>query len=178
MTQPGPTAPAGPPDRTEIPADLRRRLEELGGGPTPLYRALASSPVILRAWVEFAYAIRGEATTPRRIRELMILRSAQMMDASYQWRDHVTMGRRAGVRDEQVEDLGRWENSPHFSAEERAALRLAEAMLHDNVTDDVWADLRTSYSDAACIELVVTAGFYTLVPRILHALRLEPGECD
>lgn len=134
---------------------------------------------MLHAWIEFAYSLRADASTPRRIRELMILRSAQVMEARYQWCDHVVMGKQAGVRDEQISNLLRWEESPDFSSAERAAIRFAEAVLDDDVTDNVWADLRANFDDAACIELAVTAGFYSMVPRMLHALRLEPdSRCD
>ena len=75
---------------------LQKRLEELWGKPVNLYRALGNHPPLTAAWTEFANAIRHESRTPRALRELMILRTAQVARSEYEWAQHLRMARKAG----------------------------------------------------------------------------------
>ncbi len=148
-------------------------LASLGAEPSDLYRALANNEAILQAWAEMAWGIRTRARTPRALRELMILRCAQVQDAGYQWRDHLVMALAAGVDREQIHALSSWRSSDLFEDEARAALALTDEMLEGKVSADTLAELEKEFDAAERIELIVTAGFYCMVPRVLEALRLE-----
>jgi AhpD family alkylhydroperoxidase len=168
-TTPGASLPLAP----SLPEDAVRRLAELGGAPAPLYQALAHSRSLLLAWIDFAWTIRSACDSDRRVRELVILRSAQIHACEYQWRDHVAMASAAGVPSAQIEDLADWARSPLFGAAERAALRFAEQVFAGDVDDDTWTELRRHFPDGECQELLMTAGFYSMVPRVVKALRLS-----
>jgi 4-carboxymuconolactone decarboxylase len=157
---------------SSLPDSAARLLAERGGTTAPLYRALAHSEPLLLAWIDFAWTLRAACASDRRVRELVILRSAQLHDCAYQWRDHVVMAIAAGVTDAQVADLATWARSPHFADEERAALRFAEELFAGDVADDTWRELRAHFPDGECQELLMTAGFYSMVPRVVKALRL------
>src|SRR5512134_1250970 len=90
----------------EFEPALRKRLEELWGQPPNLYRALGNHAALAAAWTEFARAIRYESRNPRELRELMILRGAQLMRSEYEWAQHLKMARKAGVREAQIAALG------------------------------------------------------------------------
>src|ERR671919_88249 len=77
---------------------LGKRLEELWGAPPNLYRALANHPRLIAAWSDFSKALRHDTRTPRALRELVILRGAQLMRSEYEWAQHLKMARKAGVR--------------------------------------------------------------------------------
>jgi 4-carboxymuconolactone decarboxylase len=148
-------------------------VADAGVAPADLYRVLANQPALLEGWVHFSRVLRHEVSTPRALRELMILRSAQVMNASYQWRDHREMARVAGVDDSVITALSDWQASAVFSAEQRCALGLVDAMLAGHVPDEVLADLTGRFSPGDALELILTAGFYCMVPRVLDALRLR-----
>lgn len=150
-----------------------KHLVSLGAEPSDLYRALANNEAILQAWAEMAWGIRTRARTPRALRELMILRCAQVQDAGYQWRDHFVMALAAGVDPDQIHALSAWRSSDLFEDAVRAALALTDEMLEGKVSDDTLAELEKEFDAAERIELIVTAGFYCMVPRVLEALRLE-----
>jgi len=157
----------------EFEPKLRRRLEELWGKPVNLYRALGNQPALAGAWTEFFNAIRHESRTPRALREIMILRTAQIARSEYEWAHHLAMARKAGVREGQIEELASWRASTRFDGRERAALALTEAVTACNVSDDVHADVRRHFGDAEYVELCLTAAAYAMVPRMLDALRVE-----
>ena len=152
---------------------LQRRLEELWGKPVNLYRALGNHPQLAAAWTEFANAIRHDSRTPRDLRELMILRTAQIARSEYEWAHHLRMARRAAVAEEKIAALAGWRASSIFDARERAALALTEAVMACNVTDEVHAEAKKHFSDAEFVELSLTAGFYALVSRMLDAMRVD-----
>ena len=89
----------------EFEPALKKRLEELWGSPPNLYRALGNHAPLAAAWTEFARAIRYDSRSPRELRELMILRGAQLMRSEYEWAQHLKMARKCGVREAQIAEL-------------------------------------------------------------------------
>jgi 4-carboxymuconolactone decarboxylase len=157
----------------EFEPALKARLEALWGAPPNLYRTLANHPAIIAAWTEFANTLRNGTRTPRALRELVILRGAQLMRSPYEWAQHLRMARRAGVREAQIEALSSWRGSPEFDAREKAALMLAEAVTEGRVSDEVYREVTQHFDHHDYVELAVTAGFYAMVARVLDALGVE-----
>ena len=153
--------------------DLKKRLEELWGQPPALYRALANHPAFVAAWTEFARAMRYDARTPRALRELVILRGAQVARSEYEWASHLIMARKSGVREAQIQALAGWRTSSEFDAREKAALELAEAVTKGEVTDAVYASVSKQFDHAEYLELTMVAAFYSMVSRIIDAIRVE-----
>jgi alkylhydroperoxidase family enzyme len=152
---------------------LEKRLKELWGKPVNLYRALGNHPALAAAWTEFANAIRHDSRTSRALRELMILRTAQIARSAYEWAHHLRMARKADVSEAKIAALAGWRASKEFDAKERAALALTEAVMACNVTDEVHAEVKKHFTDAEFVELSLTAGFYAMVSRMLDAMRVE-----
>jgi 4-carboxymuconolactone decarboxylase len=152
---------------------LKKRLEELWGTPPNLYRGLANHPGIIAAWTEFANTLRHGSRTPRALRELVILRGAQVAASEYEWAQHLKMARKAGVREAQIAALASWRASSEFDAKEKAALALAEAVTQGRVSDELYREVTRHFNHHDYVELAVTAGFYAMVARTLDALGIE-----
>ena len=152
---------------------LEKRLEALWGKPVNLYKALANHPAFVGAWTEFAQSMRADTKTPRALRELMILRSGQVQQSEYEWAQHLRMARKSGVREAQIGALAEWRTSKEFDARERAALGIAEAVTAGKVDDATWGEAAALFSREEMVELVMVAGFYSMVARVLDALRVE-----
>jgi len=160
----------------EIDERNKKRIRELNGEFLNLYRVLGHHANLLSAWIEFAYTLRRDCTTARTLRELMILRGAQLEGSAYEWHQHRRWARQQGVPPEQIEDLFFWRESPRFSDAECAALALTEAMMEGDVSDDVYAALGKHFTPSEIVELALTAGFYAMVPRVLNALKVPIEE--
>lgn len=136
-----------------------------------LYRILGHSPDMLRGWIDLAWTLRLKATTPRRVRELMILHGARISMTAYEWAQHVPMALEAGVTQEEVDALMDGEFAATLSEAEKAALRLAgEVTAGPAASQACMAELKQHFSDAEIIELVLTASFYVCVGRTLKSL--------
>ena len=155
---------------------LKKRLEELWGKPPNLYRGLANHPALVAAWTEFSKVLRYDTRTPRALRELVILRGAQLIRSEYEWAQHLPMARKSGVREGQIAALAEWRSSAEFDSREKAALALAEAVCACRVTDEVYADAMRHFDHHDYVELALVAAFYAMVGRMLDAMGipLEP----
>lgn len=155
---------------------MQKRLEDLWGTPPNLYHCLANHPRLVAAWSDFSKALRHDTRTPRGLRELVILRGAQLMRSEYEWAQHLKMARKAGVSDAQIQALASWQSSKLFDAREKAALLLAEAVTNGKVNDEVYAEAMRHFDHHDYVELSITAAFYAMVGRMLDAMgvQLEP----
>jgi alkylhydroperoxidase family enzyme len=152
---------------------MQKRLEELWGTPPNLYHCLANHPRLVAAWSDFSNALRNGTRTPRALRELVILRGAQLMRSEYEWAQHLKMARKAGVSEAQIQALPSWKNSDLFNEREKAALALAEAVTQGRVSDQVYAEAMRHFDHHDYVELSVTAAFYAMVGRMLDAMGVQ-----
>jgi 4-carboxymuconolactone decarboxylase len=159
-----------------LPEDIADRIGQAGAPGVNLYRALQNAPRLLEAWIDFAWALREHCDTPRRLRELIILRTAQCMLSQYEWNQHRLMAAEAGVDEYQVAELSMWRTSPAFTDAERAALALTDALVEGYVPDQVNVAVDKHFGPQARVELTLTAAFYCAVPRLLDALRVPVEE--
>lgn len=167
--------PAIDPDdaRDPVAAEVFATSRAEGRTPILLYRVLANSPVLLRAYAGLARALRYDAQTPRGLRELVILRVAQLVKSDYEWAHHRAMAAAAGVEDAKVRELAAWRESERFDAAERAVLRAAEEIHAIDLSDDAYAELEAALGVAASVEIIMLVGFYECVARMIQALGLE-----
>jgi alkylhydroperoxidase family enzyme len=143
-----------------------------------LYRVMGNAPDMLRAWLDFAWPLRLNAKTSRRLRELMILRGAQISKTAYEWAHHVPMALAAGVTQAEINGIASWTSVATFSAAEKAAIRLAEEVTEGPCASAACMDdLKQYYSSEEIVELALTASFYVCVSRFLKSMdiELEPG---
>lgn len=144
-----------------------------------LYRVIGLAPPMLRAWLDFAWPLRLHATTSRKIRELLILRGAQVSSTNYEWAHHHKMALAAGVTEAQIDALALWQDSELFSAQEKSVLRLADEVTRGPAASAscIEALKQQGFSAAEIVELTLTASFYVCVSRFLKSMEvdLEPG---
>jgi alkylhydroperoxidase family enzyme len=139
-----------------------------------LYRTLANAPAMLQAWTGLAWPLRHEAKSDRGLRELLIMRVAQLTDASFEWLAHWDMAVKHGIREDQLAALSAWQNSDLFSDEQRYVLAMADELTTTlEVGEHTWERLATTFDAGELIELLLTVSFYSCVSRMLRALRLD-----
>ena len=161
----------------ELPADVAEELGRLGGQPINLYRALANAPDMLRAYLKLSWGLRLDPQTPRALRELVILRAAQVAESEYEWHHHLRMAREAGLGEDKISAVGAWREADVFSDAERAALALSEELVRGSVSEETAVELARHFDPPERVELILTGAFYAMVARLLDAMGvpLEDG---
>jgi len=113
---------------------------------------------------------------PVRERELVILRTGWRTRCEYEFGQHVLIGRRAGLRDEEIRRVTT--DDAEWPPADALLIRLSDE-IHEtrDVSDDLWDALSARWDDAALLELVALAGFYGMVAGLLNAARVQrdPG---
>ena len=143
-----------------------------------LYRMLANAPNLLKAWTEIAWPLRAEDLTPRDLRELLIMRTALLTQAQYEWTHHWGLALTAGVAMDKLHALADWSMSDRFSEQERAALAFTDALVETGkVPQETFRALADRLDAGQLIHLALTVSFYVCVARMVLAfeLDLEPG---
>jgi alkylhydroperoxidase family enzyme len=121
-------------------------------------------------------SILGEQELEPRLRELGILRVANLRQARYEWDQHVVISASAGVRPEQIESIARGRiDSACFGPRERLVLDAATELVRDgNVSDATLERLRRELPPRQVVELLLAVGVYEAVAKLMNALGLDP----
>lgn len=139
-----------------------------------VFGTIAQHPKLMKRWLVFANHVLLKSTISGRDRELAILRAGWRCNAPYEWGQHVVIGRREGITDEEIARIAEGPDAPGWSAHDAAILRAVDE-LHDSATisDATWATLSERYDRQQCMDLVFAIGQYHLVSFALNALGVE-----
>ncbi len=140
-----------------------------------IYGALANAPRLLRAWTDLAWPLRNEALVPRGLRELTIMRVAQLTGTLTEWRAHAPLALKHGVTQLQLDELESWPTSAAFGEVEREVLDFTDQVTTNlSVDDTTYARLAARWSPQEVVEITLTVAFYCCVARFLQALDIQP----
>ncbi len=142
-----------------------------------LYRMLLNSVPLAEGWLTFLTAIRQRLSLSGTLRELVIMRVAILNGAQYEADQHAPIALQEGLTQRQLEALADWQDSDAFTAAQRAALALTDAMTRDvQVPDETLDQVRGHLSDREVVELVATIAAYNMVSRFIEALGIHSDE--
>ena len=164
-----------PPLANDEAGAARETLERLqtGLGQAPnMYRTFAHAPRILDAAVAMAKAIRT-GLDPK-LRELAYLKVTQMTDCHVCRHYHELHGRKAGVTEEQIEDLADFEGSTAYSDVEKDVLRFTEQWtLAGRVAEDVLERLTAALPPKHLVILAATVSQANFTSRFNNVFGVE-----
>jgi alkylhydroperoxidase family enzyme len=169
-------------EKDQADAIIKEMFQKLDDRQVPvlnLFKAVGNCPKIGRNFVRLGNSILNPELLDPKLRELAILRVGNLLRSEYEFTKHVTIGREAGVTNEQIDELTNWTSSKKFTDVERAVLQYTdEVTLNVKVSDGTFANLKKFFDDPAIVKLTATIGYYGMVSRVLVALQieLEPGE--
>ena len=145
-----------------------------GGAVINLNIATGHAPKFSQASRAMAFAIRFDAKTPRRLLELVIMRTAQIVGSAYELNQHTPFIKACGYSDAQIAALRAWQASTLFDDKERALLGYVEQMAHGgNVDDAAFASLQKYFTPEEIVEISYTVGSYYSTGLLTKALRIE-----
>jgi len=151
----------------------KRRAQ--GGAIINLQLVTGHAPKFSRAASAMAFTIRFDAVTPRRLLELTIMRTAQIVGSQYEINQHTPLIKMCGYSDAQIAALPAWRTSTLFGDKERAVLGYVEQMAHGGDVDDpTFAALEKFFTPQEIVELTYTVGSYYANGLLTKALQIEP----
>ena len=146
-----------------------------GTNPPRLFLTMGRQRRLFRGWLRFAGRLMPGGTLPRRDTELVILRVAHLRECAYEFEHHVRLGRRAGVRADDVARVQAGPDAPGWSAREAVLLAAVDALHeHQDIDDELWSRLREHLDEAQAIEFILLVGHYEMLATFLLTLRVRP----
>jgi len=161
-------------DPAKAPEDVRNILERL---PVPLniFRIMAHAETCFRPLLRLGTAILSKQQLSSKLRELAILRVAQLSPARYEWVQHVPIAKAVGATNAQVEALERGDIAADcFDPVERLVLQFTTEVVRDvGASDAVFAQMAKQFSPCEIVELILAVGFYMTMARLMETTRID-----
>jgi alkylhydroperoxidase family enzyme len=149
----------------------------LAGTPLNVVRIGAiASPPLFEAQGRLSYAIADPDVLEPHIREAAILRVAHLSNSAYELLHHRPLARAAGLSEDDLEAIeqGTYDRLDPVLA---AVCRFTdEVVLELAPSDETLAALRALVSDQVVVNLVLTAGCYMTVARLIATTGIELDE--
>lgn len=142
-----------------------------------IFKTLANHPDLFRDWMPFATYVLRDNSLSRRDREIVILRIGWLCRAEYEWAQHVRIGRRAGLTDDDLRCIRQGPGAPELTDHDRLLLQATDDLHEDAcISDATWQALSKTYDVRQMMDLVFTVGQYNLVSMALNSFGVQLDE--
>ena len=162
------------PDMAQAHPKVREAYEALPAK-LNIFRMLAHAERNYAGFMQLGGTILGRQKLDARLRELAILRIAQVSRARYEWDQHVPIALAAGVTQEQIDALeaGRSEAACFDKIDGLLLDFTGEVMRDVRASDASLARMTEQFSSQEVVELVLVIGFYMMVARLLETTGVD-----
>ncbi len=128
-------------------------------------------PALTKEFLRFNVHLLFNSTLPPRLRELAILRVAHRTDSAYEWTQHVKMGLREGLTEQDIAGVQHGEAADSF---DRTVLVATDELLESyTLSDATWAALGERFDKRQLMDFVFTIGCYVTVSMALKTFGVE-----
>lgn len=137
-------------------------------------------PEAFRKFMEIEELIK-KSSIDKKLIHLVKMRASQLNGCAFCIDMHAKEAKIDGEKEIRLYHLSAWEESPLFSASEKAALMWTEAVTKLNNkanTDSVYGKVREYYSEKELTELTVIIAMINLWNRFAAPFHAEPGSMD
>lgn len=138
-----------------------------------IFATLVRNPGLFRRWLPFGGKLLA-GKLPARDRELLILRTAVLCQAEYEWGQHRLIGLKAGIEEEEIERVRLGPGAEGWDPFDAALLGAVDE-LHESscISDHTWEMLASRFDERQLIEVPMVVGHYHLVAFTLNSLGVE-----
>ncbi|MEU1328425.1 carboxymuconolactone decarboxylase family protein [Streptomyces sp. NPDC005865] len=126
------------------------------------------------------FKLVGNGSVPRATISLVQLRAGQLVGSTYLTVLHTGFLRKGGESEERITSVASWWDSPYFTAAERAALALVEAVHQpsaggERVSDELYARAAEHYDAKALATLMFAIGQVNFFIAVALIAKPVPG---
>jgi len=163
------------------PEEMTEQARELTlkRGNLNVYRALANADKVFTGWMLAGQGVLTSPVLPIRLRELVVLRTAHLMDCPYELGQHRDVARTAGLSGDEIKAVtsgSDWQTA-HFEPVELAVLHLTtEVLTTRSVSTEVFDQVHTALGSEATVELLMVISRYAGLALMLNALDVDLDE--
>jgi AhpD family alkylhydroperoxidase len=141
-----------------------------------VYRALANAEKVFTGWMLAGHAVLTSPVLPVRLRELVVLRTAYLMDCPYELGQHRDVALTAGVSSDEIAAVvseSTWQTG-HFSPIELGVLYLTTELLTTRgVSAPRFDQVHQALGSEATVEVLMVINRYSGLALMLNALEVD-----
>jgi len=132
---------------------------------------LAHYPALAKAFCTFNAHVAAASTLTARDREIAILRLSWLRHAEYEFVQHLILGKRAGLSDEELERLQQGPDAAGWSADDADLLRAVDE-LHAlaRIAPATWTRLAQRYDQSQLLDLMFLVGCYETLALVINSV--------
>jgi 4-carboxymuconolactone decarboxylase len=139
-----------------------------------LYATLVVHTRFYAPRLRFGSYIQRESRLAPKTRELLILRTAWLMNCQYEWAHHVPVARDAGFSEAEIARIAQHPLADEWSDEQRPLLAAADELRREAfISDATWQQLAKRYDTETMIEIVYTVGGYAMTALAINSLGIQ-----
>ncbi|WP_047608119.1 carboxymuconolactone decarboxylase family protein [Rahnella aquatilis] len=123
----------------------------------------------------------GKASLDKKIKYLVDIRASQLNHCAFCLDMHVKEAKLHGERELRLYHVAIWRESPLFSAKEKAALALTEALTRlgeQGVSEALYSELREHFTEVEISELTFSIALINAWNRLQILSQMVPGALD
>ncbi|MEJ0026603.1 MAG: carboxymuconolactone decarboxylase family protein [Rhizomicrobium sp.] len=149
-------------------------LKPFGSPVFNIFRTLARAPKALDRFNQWGgYVLSRRNDLSPREREIVILRTGFLCKSGYEWAQHVRIGKREGLSDDEVARIKQGAGAG-WGAADAALIRASDELHADQfIGDATWKALGEHFSQKQCMDVVFTAAQYTQVSMLLNTFGVQ-----
>ncbi len=160
------------PTDEELAPNVRKLLSGLP--PANVFRMVANAQSSLQGFIQIAFSILRQSQFDARLREIAILRTAQVTKSQYEWEQHVIIARGAGVTQQEMDALRVDGQVQGLDEECLLICRVAEEIARDiRLSDEALQAILTKYGTRQATELILCCSYFNMLSRFLESTRVE-----
>ena len=139
-----------------------------------MFKTLAHTPALAQGIAVFLKSLLSDGALPGWYKELIATRLSVLLNSRYAVSAHALSARQKGATEAQIAAAQANLESGPFTDAEKLGFRCAERLHHsaEEVDDDFFTQLKSTFTDPQIVELVATASAFELFPRLVDGLRI------
>lgn len=123
----------------------------------------------------------GKSSVDHSIKSLIDIRASQLNGCAFCLDMHIKQAKIHGERELRIYHVAIWRESPLFTAKEKAALLLTEALTkisNEGVSDEVFGQMKEHFTDVEISEVTFQIGLINMWNRLQILSQMTPGSQD
>ncbi len=151
----------------------------LGNWPDGISRGLngvavmLNNPTLAKAFLTFNNHVAATNSLSKRICEMLILRIGWLRKSEYEFAQHIILGKRAGLTDEEVDRIPDGPDAPGWDPVDADLLRAVDELNAEAfIKDDTWARLSAHFSTQQLLDLVYSVGCYEMMAMVFNTFKV------
>lgn len=137
-------------------------------------------PDLIKSLSATSFALEKTSLDPL-MKCLIDIRASQINGCAFCLDMHTKQAKIKGERELRLYHVAIWRESPLFSAKEKAALALTEALTQigkEGVSDELYQDVSEHFTEQEVSEITFTIGLINMWNRLQILSQMEPGSQD